>query len=103
MNQQQIGYGNFAFENDEARLAARVKWGFMQLKYGPTGGPPKKEEAKKDNTKPVPNCRCPPRGNGLAATHEARWPGFNPGRFACHSYGASADGTMNEMTRGRQP
>jgi hypothetical protein len=52
-NQQQIGYGNFAFESDEARKAAMVKWGFMRLKYGPTGGAPKKDEPKKDG-QPVP-------------------------------------------------
>jgi len=59
-NQQQIGSGNFAFESDEARQAAMVKWGFCQLKYGVNNGPPpKKEEGKdgppkKDEAPPVP-------------------------------------------------
>jgi hypothetical protein len=52
--QNQIGYGNFAFESEEGRRFAMTKWGFMQLKYGPTGGPPKKDDAepKKDGPKP---------------------------------------------------
>lgn len=57
-NQQQIGYGNFAFENEETRQRAFVKWGFMQLKHGPTGGPPKADDVKpkdgKDPAQPVP-------------------------------------------------
>ena len=50
----QIGYGNFAFESDDARRFAMTKWGFMQLKYGPSGGPPKTGDAtpKKDGPKP---------------------------------------------------
>lgn len=52
----QIGYGNFAFESDEARRKAMVKWGFMRFKYGPTGGPPKKDDVvpKKDTAPPPP-------------------------------------------------
>jgi len=52
----QIGYGNFAFESDDARRNAMVKWGFMRFKYGPTGGPPKKDDAttKKNDTPPLP-------------------------------------------------
>jgi hypothetical protein len=52
----QIGHGNFAFENDEARRKAMVKWGFLRFKYGPTGGPPRKQDAvpKKDAAPPPP-------------------------------------------------
>ncbi len=52
----QIGYGNFAFENDEARRKAMVKWGFLRFKHGPTGGPPRKQDAatKKDAAPPPP-------------------------------------------------
>jgi hypothetical protein len=52
-NQQQIGYGNFAFETDEARNAAMVKYGFTRLKYG-ANGPPKKDDAPKTDTPPPP-------------------------------------------------
>jgi hypothetical protein len=58
----QIGYGNYAFENDEARNAAMVKYGFWLLKYGPNG-PAKKDDAdaKKDE-KPKPDLPpVPPR------------------------------------------
>ena len=50
----QIGYGNFAFESDDARRLGMVKWGFMRFKHGPTGGPPKKvnSEPKKDTVPP---------------------------------------------------
>ena len=52
---QQIGYGNFAFESDTARQAALVKWGFCQLKYGKNNGPPKKkEDATPKKAEPVP-------------------------------------------------
>jgi hypothetical protein len=51
----QLGYGNFAFENDEARRNAMVKWGFLRFKYGATGGPPKEAAApKKDQPPPLP-------------------------------------------------
>jgi hypothetical protein len=51
---QQIGYGNFAFENDEARRKAMVKWGFMRFKHGPTGGPPKKVDGAITKEAPPP-------------------------------------------------
>jgi len=52
MQPNQIGYGNFAFESDDARRRGMTKWGFMQFKYGPTGGKPKKDDpAKKDGQK----------------------------------------------------
>jgi hypothetical protein len=52
----QIGYGNFAFESDDARRNAMVKWGFLRFKYGPSGGPPKKDDAaiKKNDAPPSP-------------------------------------------------
>jgi len=58
----QIGYGNFAFENDDARRLAMTKWGFMQLKYGPTGSAPKKDEAAPKKEGPKPNDSPPPPG-----------------------------------------
>ncbi len=51
---QQIGYGNFAFESDVARNAAMIKWGFCQLKYGRNNGPPKKDDAAPKKDDPVP-------------------------------------------------
>ena len=35
----QIGYGNFAFESDDARRLGMVKWGFMRFKHGPNRRP----------------------------------------------------------------
>lgn len=54
-NNQNLGYGNYAFPNEQARAAAMVKFGFWQLKYGPDG-PPKKDKdgAPKADTPPVP-------------------------------------------------
>jgi hypothetical protein len=51
----QIGYGNFAFESEEARRKAMVKWGFMRFKHGPTGGRP-----KLDLTAPKKGVSSPP-------------------------------------------
>ena len=52
---QQIGYGNFAFECDTARQAWLVKWGFCQAKYGKNNGPPKKkEDATPKKAEPFP-------------------------------------------------
>jgi hypothetical protein len=62
----QIGYGNFAFENEEARKIAMVRWGFLRLKHGETGAPPKKDDAapkkedKKDEPQPDGRRSTPP-------------------------------------------
>jgi hypothetical protein len=40
-NNQNIGYGNYAFPTPEARAAAMVKFGMWQLKNGPAGPAPK--------------------------------------------------------------
>ena len=58
----QIGYGNYAFESDEARRLAMTKWGFMQFKYGPTGGPPKKDDATPKKEEPKPDAPPVPPG-----------------------------------------
>lgn len=50
LNQQNIGYGNYAFESETKRAAAMIKFGFWQLKGCPA---PKKDE-------PAPN--SPPPG-----------------------------------------
>jgi hypothetical protein len=47
-----IGYGNYAFETDEARHAAMTKFGFWQLKQ--SFKPPAKDEPKKEEAKPEP-------------------------------------------------
>jgi hypothetical protein len=43
-NNQNIGYGNYAFPTDEARAAAMVKFGFWQLKQSLTPATPKPEK-----------------------------------------------------------
>lgn len=54
LNQQNIGYGNYAFETDEKRAAAMVKFGFWQLKGSP------KPTAKKDDATPPKEEPQPP-------------------------------------------
>jgi hypothetical protein len=51
LNQQNIGYGNYAFTSDEKRAAAMVKFGFWQLKGSPSP------------TKPAPNEQPQPQPN----------------------------------------
>jgi hypothetical protein len=52
-NQQNIGYGNYAFPTEEARAAAMVKFAFWQLKQGLKDPNKKDAEPKKDAT-PMP-------------------------------------------------
>lgn len=49
-----IGYGNYAFENDDARRAAMVKFGFWRLKQGLKDANAKEPEGKKDAPPPPP-------------------------------------------------
>jgi hypothetical protein len=55
LNQQNIGYGNYAFESEEKRAAAMVKFGFWQLKGSPE--PKKDEPAAKEEPKPEPGIK----------------------------------------------
>jgi hypothetical protein len=51
LNQQNIGYGNYAFTSDEKRAAAMVKFGFWQLKGSPSPNKP----APNEQPQPQPN------------------------------------------------
>jgi hypothetical protein len=57
LNQQNIGYGNYAFETEEKRAAAMVKFGFWQLKGSPA---PKPDEAAPKKDEPQPKAPPPP-------------------------------------------
>jgi len=57
LNQQNIGYGNYAFETEEKRAAAMVKFGFWQLKGSPA---PKPDTAAPKKDEPQP--KAPPPG-----------------------------------------
>jgi hypothetical protein len=58
LNQQNIGYGNYAFTTEEKRAAAMVKFGFWQLKGGPAPKPSDTPEPMPDPTNTNP--RVPP-------------------------------------------
>jgi hypothetical protein len=59
LNPQNIGYGNYAFETEEKRAAAMVKFGFWQLKGSPAPKPGGGATPRKDEQ---PQPKAPPPG-----------------------------------------